>query len=301
MLLEGCLMSRNLQQTTPPKKMLRVSGYVLDAKSRQPLSGVPVAKNGAQTLTNKDGFFRLTYPATPEVPALAGARDGLGIYSLDYAGSAAIPADTAQRATVLLQRTGYRTPPDTPHPLGSVYGWPCASPWRELPGTQRAFLMQNSADQQPHKLRALTLRVGKGGFIRGEWLRVRIYRYNGPDERPGEDLLTENVILCLGTEGVLTYSLYDVTVPGTGFFVALESPVGSDAFYCHDPVVGYTPTGPVLRPPYAFDDTRTWCGLNNYNTSQSWQRLPPAENCWPLYESAISAEIDAAPSPATTR
>ena len=54
---------------------------------------------------------------------------------------------------------------------------------------------------------------------------------------------------------------------------------------------GYVPIGPVLRPPYAFADTRTW----EYVNGKGWHRITPAQNCWPRYESAISAEVEPLP------
>ncbi|GAA4043279.1 hypothetical protein GCM10022409_31590 [Hymenobacter glaciei] len=301
LLLAGCAV-RSSQSTTQRFQKGRsasVSGYVLDAATCQPMAGVPVAKNGAQTRTAKDGFFRLKYPLAQYQLYMSKELDELGVYSLNYAGSAAIPADTAQRVTLLLVRNTYRFPPHGHlRPADSVHVSPCRSPWQSLPGSQRAFLIQDSSIHQPRKLRALTFRVGKEGFGR-EPFRVRIYQYNGPDKAPGEDLLTENFVVSAGTEGTLTYDLtdYDVKVSGNGFFLALEYVVSGDKFYLDYHMVGYVPTGPVLHPPYVFANTRTWF----YIIGKGWQRQPPAENCWPLYESALSVEVEPVPKQPTGR
>lgn len=34
---------------------------------------------------------------------------------------------------------------------------------------------------------------------------------------------------------------------------------------------------------------------------KGWRRASPAENCWPLYESALSVEAEAAPTQPTGR
>ena len=79
---------------------------------------------------------------------------------------------------------------------------------------------------------------------------MRIYQYNGREQAPGEDLLTEYFVVCPPMEGVFSYDLsgYDVIVSGKGFFLAFEYVVGMDHFYVTAPIVGYSPIGPLLRP-----------------------------------------------------
>ena len=295
LLVAGCAgrTPQSVDRSLYKHRMLLVSGHVLDGASRQPVPGVPITKNGAQTTTTEDGFFRLKYPAAKKKHYNPETPDVLGVYSLNYAGRAAIPADTTQRVTLLLLHNAYRFPPHgSLCPADSVHALPCASPWQGLFGSQRAFLIQDSSYRQPHKVRAFTVRVGKDGFAR-ESFRVRIYQYNGPEKVPGEDLLTENFVFYPPTEeGVFTYDLKecDVTVSGSGFFLALEPPSGDSFFYMRDPIVGYSPIGPLLRPPYAFMDTRTWA----YVLNKGWQRIPAVQTCWPRYESALSVEVEPA-------
>ena len=60
----GCAVRSSQSTTQRFRGRLRsVSGYVLDAASRQPMAGVPITKNDAQTITDKDGYFRLKYRA----------------------------------------------------------------------------------------------------------------------------------------------------------------------------------------------------------------------------------------------
>ena len=56
------------------------------------------------------------------------------------------------------------------------------------------------------------------------------------------------------------------------------------------PVDDYVPIGPIMRPPCAFADIRTW----EYVIGKGWHRANPAESCWPLYESALSVEVEPA-------
>ena len=298
LLLTGCVV-RPSQSTKQPfrGRTLSVSGYVLDATSCQPVAGVPITKNGVKTITAQDGFFRLKYPEAEFKEYRRDGGEALRVYSLNYAGSTAIPADTTQPVTLLLVRNTYRFPPQGFLNLAdSTHATACVSPWLGLPGSQRAFLVQDSTCRQPRKLRALTFRVGNDGidgFIRYP-LRVRIYQYNGPELPPGSDLLPENYIIIAQSAGIFTYDLsgFDVTVSGSGFFLALKYPVGSDKVFGYDPMIGYSPIGPILHPPYLFAATRTWeCSIG-----KGWQPVKPTESCWPLYESAISVEVEPAPA-----
>ncbi|GAA4043269.1 hypothetical protein GCM10022409_31580 [Hymenobacter glaciei] len=273
----------------PPEKTRRVEGYVLDKASQRPVPHVRVWRDDyppRQARTDASGHFVLNLPAK-------GYNRGqlLTVQTLYYEGVAAIPADTTHPVKLLLKRNAYRFKPygcqqlaDTAHlsPYAPL-------PIKGLPATQYAFLIRDSSNSQPRQLRTVTIRVGRDGFTR-EPMRLRIYQYseqlNAP---PGDDLLRENVVMCPPKEGVFTYdvSSCDIVVPGTGFFLALEYTAGSDKFYCNDPLVDYTPTGPVLRPPCARTDIRTWERASSF----SWARALSTENCWPLYESALSVEL----------
>ena len=70
----------------------------------------------------------------------------------------------------------------------------------------------------------------------------------------------------------------------------MEYATGSDNFYFVPYTVGYIPAGPFLRPPYSLAAARTWF----YEANKGWQRIPAAQTCWPLYESALSVEVEPA-------
>ncbi len=284
--------SQSIDRSLYKNRMLRVSGHVLNAVSRQPLAGILIAKNGTQTTSAKDGFFRLKYPMAKKKAYPFVEEDEIAVDLPGYGGRAHIPADTTQLITLPLLPNSYRFPPDGDlRPADSVHVAPCNAPWDGIPGSSWAFLIQDSSIHQPRRLRAITFRIGQNGFVR-EPFRVRLHRYNGPAQPPGEDLLTEIYLIDPRTEGVFSYDLsdYNVVLPAGGFFLGLEYIVGADKFYPASYMVGYTPIGPILRPPYAFADTRTWA----YILGKGWQRIPAAQTCWPLYESALSVEVEPA-------
>jgi hypothetical protein len=291
-LLSGCVASGLVpQRGNRAEKTFRVSGYVLDSVGRKPAPGVLVKSNnsGHQAHTDASGHFVLQLPHKR-----TNTRERLVVETLLFAGSTPVPVDTTQSVTLLLTRTAYRFAPDgCLQPTDSVHMSPVATPLLGIPGTQMAFLIRDTTVHQPRKLRAVTLRVGNNGFPR-EPFRVRIYRYNGSGQPPGEDLLTENIGWSLPQEGVYSvdYLPSEVMLPAEGYFIAVEYAL--DLRFTLNPIEPYVPIGPVLRPPCAFANTCTWV----YATGKEWHRATASENCWPLYESAVHIEVEPAPSPA---
>ena len=208
------------------------------------------------------------------MPALSRAEAGaLVVRTIRYDAKATIPADSTQLVTLLLKRNAFRFQPyGCQQPADSVRIPPyyAGHPKLGLPESQIAFLFRDSTIHQPRRLRSLTFRFGPSGFAL-EPFQIRIYQNNGPSQPPGQDLFSEFFIACPEVAGVFTYDLseYNTLVSAKGFFVALEYKVGGDQFYCTNPVVGYSPTGPLLHPPCAWADTRTW----QYIGKQGWQRL----------------------------
>ena len=275
----------------PPEKTILVVGFVLDRGNRKPVPNVAVCYGRWQARSDANGHFVLYLPAQSfESGRLLTAK------TLHYEGSAVIPKEVSKPVTLWLRRNAYRAQrySKCKSPVKSVRRPPHnVEPIRGVPGNHTALFIWNTTDRQPLKLRTLTIRIGKDGFPR-EPIRVRIYRYNTLDEPPAEDLLRESFNICPLQAGTFTYDLsrYNVTAPSTGFFLAVEYTVGSDNLYCQDPFVSYSPIGPVLRPPCARANIRTW----EYVILKGWHRATSTENCWPLYESAISVEVEPAPA-----
>ena len=285
-----------------PEKTIRVSGYVLDAVSCRPVVGVVVGgldfgRFSKQPRTDSTGYFVLRLPASRWK---VGSR--LGVEIVFYEGSTIIPADTMQDVTIVMKRSAYRMKWNScQHATDTLQPPPYrAVPILGLPGTQYAFLIQDSTARQPRKLKTLTFRFGTTGFPR-ETFRIRIYRYNGPQQPPGEDLLTESITVQDVREGVFSFdmSLYNIEphaadnvfLPVSRFFVALEWMV-TEMRGVINPIEAPVITGPIMRPPCVRADVRTW----EYTFGKGWHRAMAAENCWPLYENALSVEVEPAPS-----
>lgn len=274
------------------EKTIRVAGYVLDKASRQPVPTINVWWEGQprrQARTDAKGHFVLYLPAHDY-------RKGqlINVQTLYYNGAAALPADTVHPVTVklLLKRNIVRLKPCGCQPPTTVESTPFYATWPavEQIGSTYAFLIRGTPDQALHKLRAITIRTGREGFSCAP-VRLHIYPYNEQSNTPpDDDLLHENILVCPASAGVFTYdvSKYDIVVPRSGFFLAIEFISGSDKVFCYDPVIRYTPTGPILRPPCARADTRTWQSIGK----SAWRRATEIENCWPFYENALSVEVE---------
>ena len=289
---------------TEAEKNFRIAGYVLDAGSCRPVPAIVVRDKYSWhgTLTDANGHFVLHLPNN-----LYKKNKQVVVETVFYEGSAASPADTAKPITLLLKRNAYRFEPYGCQHLADTARIPphITLPILGLPGSQYAFLIQDSTARQPSKLKTLTFRFGPNGFPR-EPFRIRIYRYNGPQQHPGEDLLTENVTVQDIQEGLFSFDISsyniqphaatNVFLPANGFFVSLEWMVTELRGITY-PIETPVTTGPILRPPCARADIRTW----EYVIGKGWQRATAVENCWPLYESALSVEVESVPTPPTRR
>ena len=279
------------------EKTFRLVGYVLNEVSHEPISGVMVESGywvvGSSVFrTDARGRFVLHLP----ISFLNKGRR-LQVHTMLYEGQAAIPADTTQAVTLLLKRNTYRFKHFGCQQLADTVHIPpyVTMPILGYPGSQYAFLVRDTTARQPRKLRAITFRTGHAAFSR-EPFRLRIYQ--GQDNSaapPGEELLLESFLVCPNKEeGIWNYdvSQYNIMVSEKGLFLAMGYTVGGDKFYCMPEIIDYKPTGPILRPPCARADIRTW----EYTIDKGWQRATAVENCWPLYESALSVEVEPAPA-----
>lgn len=300
-LLSGCASIASspyapVAQLLPPVSV-QVSGYVLDSVSKAPVPFVLVrhsytAIHGGnayhqygpeKTYTDAKGYFSLAISLKE-----AEKNTWLQVRTVGYEGELSIPS--IEPVIILLRRKNYQLRPVcTLAQADSIRINPYASQvptaYNWLPGRQLAFFIKNTSPHAYHTLKSIAFRV----FF-SEGIRFRIYQFNGADQAPGIELLTENVLLCAGdADRWQTYHLegFNITVPAKGFFVALEEPTGGSCCFCYPPMKNYAPTGPVIYPPCSFAAARNWIG----SSEGGWRRFREAEECWPLYESAIKVEL----------
>ena len=304
-----CCASSAIAQQLPPK-VPHVSGYVLDSVSRAPISNVLVQVNGEVVRTNKKGWFFISSPSN--YPFRLGVV--ATVHTVYYGGRATVKGtDSNDSLKVLLKRNAFRFQSISCLPANdSTNVNPYAEPflaheWH--PGSQSAFYIKNERGQLLGNMRSITFDVSKLRLDGpSEPFQLRIYQVDSIQQRPGDDLLTERVVLCFTKSwfpktNFITYnvSAFNIPVPANGFFIAFERIVTGDHYYPCPPkelLLGenYVPTGEILRAPCAFAECRTWKKgwerSGDVNLMSSWKPLPAIDNCWPLYESAISIEAD---------
>ena len=298
----GCSSYLSLQRT---KHAFHLRGSVLDSLTRQPVPGIRVWGQAEQahkqpyassSQTDSNGHFELRMPVCHR-----GITGSISTYTLLYCGRAAIPTDTTQPATLMLKRNAFRFKPyGCQQPADSALIARYATSRIEgLPGSQYAFLIRDTTIHQPRKLRTITFNTGENAFPREPFV-VRIYPCSNQPAAPPVWKLLSEVVSVFPAAGTFSYNVsdYNIIVPAGGFYISVEYLAGCDS--CPPsltPLDDYTPTGPILRPPCARSDIRTW----EYAAGKDWHRATAAENCWPLYESAISVEVEPTPTPPTKR
>lgn len=311
--LSGCAPAATVTSFQPPytqiqqarlRKITRFSGLVLDSISRKPIPSVLVNLGyyfegfyypyWYQAYTDKQGRFGFS------IDDMGNLTPGyLTVNTLYFEGKTAAVDSCSKDRTILLHRNKYQLPGSSCwNQADTIHANPYSSPLVfALPGNQFAFYIENKTGRATDTLRTIGFYTGKQGFYKGEQARLRIYRAGSIGQPPGEDLLTENVMLWCISPNEAWYTIdmkeFNILVPSEGAFVALEMITGTDGFVgCSPSIEGYTPIGTMLRPPCAFAATRLWSYNNGSRTVEArWERVSASQNAWPVYENAIRLEV----------
>ena len=308
-LLTGCVVSGTVRHAVgPPVKSFRVSGYVLDSLSHQPVAGVFVTleKETAHfgvAQTDQYGHFTLRQPASRRTPLA-----NVAVQTVLYAGRAAIPADTATLVTIWLRRTAARLPADdcAAGTADTLRMKPYASTATLLLGSELAFLVPNDLSQRADTMRTLVL---DAAYLQldpeDEDYRVRFYQPNGPEHGPGTEVLGDYMLLVnlsrTGQAGpgekkgryALNVRELGIPVPRQGVFVGLQAVVTENLRYWLEQLKGYTPTGRLLRPACTVAASSIWYDQTGLILpyQSSWCPLSPAQNPVPFYHLGVQVEL----------
>ena len=299
----GCASSAYHQR---PEKIARISGFVLDSASRKPVPQVLVQSDTDQVLTDSMGHFAFT--STDRIGLYAGMS--IAVHTVYYDGWLVLRAGQGKAydsLTILLHRNRYRFKSvETCATSDSVSIHPYATPnlFNWCPGRQVTLLIKHKASTAADTLSTISFYGSNSSssypssYVMASFnpFRLRIYQIDAGSLRPAGDLLTDNVVLCfpeIGETHTFNLRQYKVALPPGDFAIGLEPLVQGDKFYVCPPMLEhYHPSGVVLRPPCVFADTRTWESI----ADTDWHRLPPAQNCWPVYENMVSVEVEPAPA-----
>ena len=319
-IVTGCVLTHSSPNENPPTRpnapavvqfpflTYTVSGQVIDAVTKVGIPSPLISWwSWPGMVRDEQSNFSLTKKTIPRKWQYK-HQDSIRIKTLYYEGKVAIPHKESEHVDILLRRNTYRfRSTNCVLTADSTYIRPYAPQFlyeAGLPGERYAFYIKSDSRRSLGHLRTITFDVSKIKL----WNRLNpfllhIYRADNPQRMPGVNLVEKSLRLCFYQDpsrktSFVTYdiSAFNIPVPTQGLFVGFEMmAIGDTWFPCPPegiPELGdhYTPAGPVLRAPCAFADCRTWTFGRKGETG--WQRLPAAENCWPLYEEAISVEAD---------
>jgi hypothetical protein len=273
----------------------KVSGRVVDAKSKEPIPFASIAIGTGEdqigALTNEYGFFQLALGGKPN-------QDSLIVMALGYfRKSVAIKKGTTMTDLIIevpkrvvelanVNVTGGKVKDLT---LGSRNNTPGEGMIQGMPGQQYAFYVKNEKGKKLGNIRSASFYIGENGFPR-EPFRVRIYKADGNYNSPNTDLLTENVVVSAPGGGqwyTVDLTPYNIEAPSEGFYVAMEWIVSGDKFYTTNFMDTYTPYGQIMRPTFEFKESRTW----SYSLGKGWSLITLANNGM-RYNAMIKAEVD---------
>lgn len=254
-----------------------ISGEVIEKGSDKHLPFAMIAVPGEKTGTKADqrGYFRLpmiTANAADTLVVMAAGYQAQRVPVQRSDASAWITAElvkkpqtingapSANAATTTAPRTVIVGSKATRKSDGMMQGYP---------GTQYAFWVKN--DGSAGVLKSVAYFVDALGFP-SEPFRVRVYRAKPGGKGPGEELLTEKLVVSAPKGGqwfTVDLSKYYIALPPEGVFVAMEWLVGGESFIAGQSNEEYTPYGQILAPTYEFKETLTW----NYTVGKQWSAL----------------------------
>lgn len=251
-----------------------ISGEIIEKGSDKHLPGAIITLIGEHTGTKADprGYFRINMMKEQQHDTLEIMAAGYQALRVPVERSAASSWITAEmlKKTVALTRDPNAAPAGPRVVvLGSKATKKSDGMMQGYPGTQYAFWIKN--DGQPGVLKSVGYFVDALGFP-SEPFRVRIYKALPGGKGPGEELLTDKVVVSAPKGGQwfnVDLSKYYLTLPKEGVFVAMEWLVAGESFVATDSKEEYTPYGQILAPTYEFKDNLTW----NYTIGKQWSPL----------------------------
>ena len=266
---------------------IRISGRVVDAKTKQPIPFVSIflREEGTGALANEEGYFQIE-------TLLKSQQDSLICMTMGY-----------KRKSVSIERgqTDSLRIEITAHPYGFTDTVSCAPRAKEgkpllqneviagLPGTQYAFFIRNDKHQQYGNIRCIALYTGGNGLPKRKF-RLHFYEADSARPRPGKELLNTPVSLMLAPcEGWETYGLMDfqVMLNKTGCYVGLEF-VEQDAptgYFGDEP---YQPYVKVMRVPSKASEQSIW----TCTRTEGWKEIPATGSISLQYGKMIKVAVD---------
>ena len=253
-----------------------LSGEVVEKGTTKHLPFSIVCVPGEHTGTKADqrGYFRVPMISNGETDTLLVMAAGYYPQKVPIQRSEASTWVSAElvKKPVALSRTPNQTTAGSMRnvTMGSQQNRKGDGMMQGYPGTQYAFWIKNDDDQYG-VLKSVSYFVDALGFP-SEPFRVRVYRALPNNGGPGEELLTDKVVVSAPQGGqwyTVDLSKYYIALPPQGVFIAMEWLVAGESFVADNSGESYTPYGQILSPTYEFPENRTW----NYTVGKKWKPL----------------------------
>ena len=244
---------------------IRVSGRVVDAKTKEPIPFVSLSliKRNVGSLTDERGQFELNDPLSP-------GDDSLWVATQDYEPYCKpIKVRSAENIVIELIRLV---------PAGNSVNTRRSSQKpseKFLPiFSQYAFLVPNNKLKHFGKMRSVSFYLGLKGLPQ-EMFRVRIYAVNALDAVPGNDLLFDDITV-KPQNGTGWYTLnldnYSIRLPESGCYIAVEYMI--EYRNLTPRVESYTPVGYTLHPSVS----PIYCVWGYITDNKQWELCRPTDD-----------------------
>ena len=262
---QNCLLVLLLLPLLGRAQEVRISGRVVDAKTKEPVPFVSLSllKRGVGTLTDERGQFELNDPISPGGDSLVVATQGYEPYS--------VPVKAGITADLVIEMVRRLPSTDNANLKHRV-----AMPDEEFfpVFSQYAFFVPNDKQKRFGKMRSVSFYLGMKGFPH-EIFRVRIYSVNPLDKMPSNDLLFEDITVKPenGTGWcALNLNSFNIELPESGCYIAVEYIIEYRRItLCEE---NYTPVGRILHPlPSPVYNTYGYITEN-----KKWKLCQPAVN-----------------------
>jgi len=209
------------------KSEYHIQGKVVEDDKNKgiPFASLSLIKNNQATICNENGFFEITVLENQTNDSIEIASVGYNRHRFsvkELLQSAYNTLSLTEKAEtldpIIVYARDYKT-----ETLGNDAFFALGNLYLDTHGQQTAMFIENTKERQG-EISNVRFYLSKKGNI-GAPFRIHIYRADSVDNIPGDDLLIEPLIVKPKSEYgwyTVDVSQFHISIPSTGFFVAME-------------------------------------------------------------------------------